>query len=174
MPVRTIRGNHANWDGRLPTSGVCSAADARCGLDVLLVLVGAAASGCADPGDPGELDAPTTATATAEIRVCADGPTVEGIDVSKWQGEIAWDDVAAAGVTFAFIRTNHGLDILDEWYDFNWSEARRVGVLRGTYQYFAPEEDPIEQAELLLERMGPLEVGDLPPVLDVEEAAIRN
>jgi lysozyme len=129
---------------------------------VLLLL-----ASCAEP-------APPVGQAESEIRVCADGPVVEGIDVSKWQGEIDWDAVAGAGIRFAFIRTNHGLGILDEWYDFNWSEARRVGIRRGTYQYFAPDEDVIAQADLLLERMGPLEDGDLPPVLDVEEDGGRT
>src|SRR5262245_51757973 len=92
----------------------CSSVRAmRRGLVLLLV------AGCAEPVEVGET--------AAEIRVCADGPVVEGIDVSKWQGEIDWDAVAGAGIRFAFIRTNHGLSILDEWYDFNWSEARRVG-----------------------------------------------
>ena len=104
------------------------------------------------------------------VRVCADGPVVEGIDVSKWQGNIDWDSVANDGVMYALIRTNHGLDDLDEKYDYNWSEARRVGVLRGTYQYFLPSEDAVAQAQLLLDRMGPLQDDDLPPVLDVEEA----
>src|SRR5690349_6208546 len=111
---------------------------------------------------------PDTATVTEEVRVCADGPTVEGIDVSKWQGAIDWDAVAADGIRFAFIRTTDGTGYLDETYATNWSEARRVGVLRGTYQYFEPAQDPIAQADLLLDRMGPLEDGDLPPVLDVE------
>lgn len=130
---------------------------------VLIALAGCAASPEPDLGER-----------TADIRVCADGPVVEGIDVSKWQGEIDWEAVAGAGIRFAFIRTNHGLDILDEWYDYNWTEARRVGILRGTYQYFAPAEDPIAQADLLLDRMGPLEDGDLPPVLDVEQADGRT
>jgi lysozyme len=125
-----------------------------------------ALAGCAAPPELGH--------EAAEIRVCADGPVVEGIDVSKWQAEIDWDAVAGAGIRFAFIRTNHGLDILDQWYDYNWTEARRVGILRGTYQYFAPAEDPIAQADLLLDRMGPLEDGDLPPVLDVEQADGRT
>jgi len=128
----------------------------------IIVLLGWA--GCAAP------DETEVGESAAEVRVCADGPVVEGIDVSKWQGEIDWDAVAGAGIRFAIIRTTHGLGTLDEWYDFNWSEARRVGVLRGTYQYFAPASDPVAQADLLLDRMGPLEEGDLPPVLDVEQA----
>ena len=33
---------------------------------------------------------------------------VNGIDVSKWQGTIAWPDVAASGVRFAMIRLGYG------------------------------------------------------------------
>jgi lysozyme len=134
-------------------------AHARVHSAVLVLLT----AGCIERADPD----PTSET-TSEIRVCADGPTVEGIDVSKWQGAIDWDAVASDGIAFAFIRTSHGLGYVDEYYDANWSEARRVGIVRGTYQYFAPGEDVIAQAELLLDRMGPLEPGDLPPVLDVE------
>jgi GH25 family lysozyme M1 (1,4-beta-N-acetylmuramidase) len=100
--------------------------------------------------------------------VCARGPTVAGIDVSKWQGDMNWDQIAGAGVKFAFIRVNHGLDDVDEKFAFNWPEARRVGIARGAYQYFLPNEDAVAQADLFLERLGPLEPGDLPPVLDVE------
>lgn len=105
-----------------------------------------------------------------ELRVCADGPTVDGIDVSKWQGTIDWDAVAGDGVRFAFIRVSHGILTYDTQYTRNWAEARRVGILRGTYQYFQPDQDPIAQADLLLENMGTLAPDDLPPVIDVEAA----
>ncbi len=103
-----------------------------------------------------------------ELRVCADGPTVDGIDVSRWQGTIDWDAVAGDGVRFALIRVSHGVLTYDAEYTRNWAEARRVGVLRGTYQFFQPDQDPIAQADLLLSNMGTLEPDDLPPVIDVE------
>lgn len=109
-------------------------------------------------------------TAISEVRVCADGPTVEGIDVSVYQGAIDWDAVANAGIGFAFIRTSHGLGTLDSRYADNWGEAHRVGIPRGTYQYFSPGQDPVAQADLLIDRMGDFVDGDLPPVLDVEQA----
>jgi lysozyme len=122
-----------------------------------LVTLGACAS--EEPSFGGQHEA---------LRVCADGPTLDGIDVSKWQGTIDWDAVAADGVQFAFIRVSHGLLTYDEQYTRNWAEARRVGVLRGTYQFFQPDQDPIAQADLLLENMGTLAPDDLPPVIDVE------
>jgi len=71
-------------------------------------------------------------------------------------------------VQFAFIRVSHGLLTYDAQYTRNWAEARRVGVLRGTYQFFQPDQDPIAQADLLLTNMGTLAADDLPPVIDVE------
>jgi len=108
------------------------------------------------------------------LRVCADGPTVAGIDVSHWQGEIDWDRVAGAGVGFAIIRVADGTGTLDRQWGRNWPEARRVGILRGAYQYFRPDQDPIAQADLFLEHMGPLEDEDIAPVIDVETTGGRS
>ena len=102
------------------------------------------------------------------LTVCADGPTVDGIDVSKWQGSIDWRAVASDGVEFAFIRVSDGLQYNDEYFDANWSGARANGIIRGAYQFFRPGQDAVAQADFLLSRMGPLEPGDLPPVIDVE------
>jgi len=130
-----------------------------------VVLAGLCATACVtDPADD------EVGQSEQYVRVCADGPTVAGIDVSKWQGQIDWDAVAADGIEFAFIRVSHGLEIYDEWFEYNWAEAKRVGIIRGVYQYFAPSQDARAQAQFLLDNMGPLEVGDLPPVIDVEQS----
>jgi lysozyme len=129
------------------------------GLLALLLVAGALPACGADP----------TAVQTARpSEVCGDGPTLFGIDVSKWQGSIDWDAVAADGVVFAFIRVSDGIAYPDSYFDINWSEAKRVGIIRGAYQFFRPGADAIAQADLLLDAMGPLETGDLPPVADVE------
>jgi len=99
---------------------------------------------------------------------CPDGATIDGIDVSYWQGSIDWDRVADDGVKFAFIRVSHGMETYDTRYTENWQGARDAGITRGTYQYFMAGDSAVDQANLLLDEMGPLEDGDLPPVLDVE------
>jgi lysozyme len=101
---------------------------------------------------------------------CADRATLRGIDVSKWQGEIDWRAVRGAGIRFAYIRVSDGLEAPDPLFARNWEDARLAGVTRGAYQYFRPEEDPEEQADLLLEATGAPRRGDLPPALDVEVA----
>ncbi len=93
---------------------------------------------------------------------------MRGIDVSKWQGEVDWRAVRAAGVRFAYIRVSDGATIMDGQFARNWEGARAAGMMRGVYQYFRPEEDPVVQADLLLAAMGPPRAGDLPPAIDVE------
>ena len=99
---------------------------------------------------------------------CPGRSAVRGIDVSKWQGRVDWRAVRAAGIRFAFVRVSDGTTVQDASFAQNWRGARAAGVVRGAYQYFRPEEDPIEQADLLLTTMGPLRAGDLPPALDLE------
>jgi len=103
--------------------------------------------------------------------VCASGATLDGIDVSYYDGQPDWDQIKNSGIAFAFIRVSDGTAHEDSEFSRNWSEARRVGVVRGVYQYFRPAVDPIAQADLLLAKMGTLEPGDLPPVIDVEDDA---
>jgi len=109
-------------------------------------------------------------TESYALKACPDGEMLDGIDVSKWQGSIDWSAVAADGIDFAFIRVSDGLHYQDSYFHENWSEAKAHGVVRGVYQFFRSDEDPTAQAQLLLDEMGPLEPGDLPPVCDVETA----
>jgi lysozyme len=99
---------------------------------------------------------------------CKLGPTTAGIDVSYYQGDITWSRVRRAGVQFAFIRVADGTTILDSQFAANWAGARRAGVLRGAYQFFRPEEDPIEQANVLVRELRARGRGELPPVIDIE------
>jgi lysozyme len=111
--------------------------------------------------------APNDDTSSA-LTSCAKGPTIEGIDVSKWDGTIDWNAVAQSGRAFAFIRVSDGLTHYDPQFDANWANAKAAGLYRGVYQFFRPTEDATAQADLLLSHMGTLGPGDLPPVLDVE------
>jgi lysozyme len=65
------------------------------------------------------------------VKVCAAGQTVEGIDVSKYEGTIDWKAVQSAGVAFAFIRVSDGLNSHDGYFASNWANAKAAGVYRG-------------------------------------------
>jgi lysozyme len=99
---------------------------------------------------------------------CKLGQTVAGIDVSYYQGAIAWPRVRRAGVRFAFVRAYDGLFTFDASFVANWKGAGTAGVLRGAYQYFRPAASAIEQADALVRVLRTYGAGELPPVLDVE------
>lgn len=100
--------------------------------------------------------------------VCGGGSTVKGIDVSYYQGTIDWMRVKNDGVRFAFLRVSDGTGFVDPKFPTYWAQSKAAGVVRGAYQYFRPNQDPIAQADLLLAKIGTLDPDDLPPVIDVE------
>jgi lysozyme len=125
-------------------------------LGVCVVGLGACGGGTAD----------NVGSTEAEVRSCPGGSTVEGVDVSKYEGDIDWNAVKQSGRAFAFIRVSDGLTHYDAYFDTNWSNAQTAGVYRGAYQFFRPNEDATAQADLLLSHGGGN--GEIPPVLDVE------
>jgi MYXO-CTERM domain-containing protein len=125
------------------------------------------ASACATDVAP---PSPELAEVAQTVSVCAGPTTTYGIDVSRFQGDINWDMVAASDVKFAFIQISRSLTDIDAKFPYNWRRAKEVGILRGAYQRFHPDEDVLGQADLFLSKLGPFQAGDLPPVLDVEDA----
>jgi GH25 family lysozyme M1 (1,4-beta-N-acetylmuramidase) len=115
------------------------------------------------------LEPAVTETAQA-ASVCADGPTTFGIDVSRFQGDINWAQVKGAGVKFAWIQISRSLTDIDVKFPYNWQQAKANGILRGAYQRFHPAQDVMAQAKLFLDKLGPFEAGDMPPMLDVEDS----
>jgi lysozyme len=93
---------------------------------------------------------------------------LQGIDVSKYQGNVNWPAVAAAGNAFAFARVSYGISSKDAFFDANWTGMKNAGVLRGAYQFFRASQDPRAQADLLVSMVQSLGPGDLPPVIDIE------
>jgi lysozyme len=104
-------------------------------------------------------------------KLCPGADRVEGIDVSFYQGDVDWPAVKASGREFAIVRVSDGLGNPDSFFAKNWAGAKAAGLIRGTYQFFRPEEDAVAQAKMVLDGIGnKLEPGDLPPAIDVEAA----
>ena len=91
-----------------------------------------------------------------------------GIDVSHHQGAIDWAKVKAAGVNYCFMKATEGSTFKDKRFDFNWNQAKAHGIVRGAYHFFRPNAPVTRQVDNLVGKVGKLEVGDLPPVLDAE------
>jgi lysozyme len=92
---------------------------------------------------------------------------IQGIDVSRWQGEIDWEKVKDAGTRFAFIKATEGGDHLDPSFRKNWEGAKRAGVPRGAYHFVWWCRSAKDQVRWF-KRHIPRDKDALPPVLDVE------
>jgi lysozyme len=98
---------------------------------------------------------------------------IHGIDVSRYQQTIAWEEVRAMKVKdislrFAFIKATEGIENIDPQFRRNWKRSKASGMVRGAYHFFIGSKDGRLQAENFIKRVH-LESGDMPPVLDVEQ-----
>ncbi len=98
--------------------------------------------------------------------------TVHGIDVSRHNGEIWWEQIAKTQIdshkiAFAFMKATEGMFYYDREYADNWHSARKAGIIRGAYHYFRPSVSASWQAWNFILNSG-VGKGDLPPVLDLE------
>ena len=97
--------------------------------------------------------------------------TILGIDVSKWQGNIDWQQVANDGKVFAFVKATEGKTYTDPKFATNASNGNSAGVVMGVYHFARPDnntgaEDATNFVTVAGNYMG---AGFLPPVLDFED-----
>jgi lysozyme len=92
---------------------------------------------------------------------------IHGIDVSKYQGNVDWQAVHAAGIQFAWLKATEGANHLDPKFLHNWAAAKAAGVPRGAY-HFVYWCRPWQEEIAWFERNVPVDEDALPPVLDVE------
>jgi lysozyme len=98
--------------------------------------------------------------------------TIHGIDVSRHQSAIDWNDVKAMQdknikIGFGFIKATEGIQNVDGQFKRNWAAAKKAAVARGAYHFFNPSKSGKDQAENFIETVS-LSSGDLPPVVDIE------
>lgn len=98
---------------------------------------------------------------------------VHGIDISRWQGNIDWNQVRQSGVSFAFIKATEGGDHSDPLFQRYWREAAQARIPRGAYHYYYFCRTGAEQAAWFIRNV-PRERGALPPVLDIEWTDSKN
>jgi len=92
---------------------------------------------------------------------------VKGIDVSHYQDVIDWKSIAESGIFFVFVKATEGMTLKDKLFNRNWERIKREGIRRGAYHFFRPTISAEMQAKHFSESVE-LEMGDFPPILDVE------
>jgi len=102
------------------------------------------------------------------------GYATHGIDVSRYQKCIDWELVSSMRdrgqrISFAIAKATEGTNLKDRCFDQNWKGMKKHQILRGAYLYFHPNKNGKAQADYFISNVK-LESGDLPPVIDIEEA----
>lgn len=97
---------------------------------------------------------------------------MRGIDVSKWQGNIDWQKVKAAGIEFAIIRAGYGNSAAqkDQFFEQNYCGAKAAGLHVGAYWYSYANSfrEAIQEAEAFRKVIAGKQF-DMPVYLDMEE-----
>lgn len=111
------------------------------------------------------------------------GPPYRYIDVSRYQGEIDWAQVAAAGYKGAMLKTvstNRKLSkradglYIDPTFETNYRNARAAGLDVGVYYYTYATSEAMADAELALVRQAVYgKELTLPLAVDVEENKLK-
>ena len=98
----------------------------------------------------------------------------DGIDVSKHNGVIKWDEVAKnENVKFVYIKATEGKNHTDRRYSWNIRDARKAGLKVGSYHFFTSSGSATAQFAHF-STVVRKEEQDLIPVLDVEASGIKG
>ena len=60
---------------------------------------------------------------------------LKGIDVSAWQGRIDWKTVADYGMDFAILRITEAGNVIDKYFERNYTECQKYNIPTGVYKY---------------------------------------
>lgn len=125
----------------------------------------------------------STLTGTSTATAAVTGVARVGIDVSKWQGSIDWDEVVGDGISFAIIRaaawvgerSSDGKEGIDDYWATNASECERLGLPFGAYiySYATTVSAAREEADYIL---GIVDGYDLtyPVYIDIEDSSVTG
>ena len=117
---------------------------------------------------------PAVYAASGLFRAASTSSYVEGIDVSKWQGDINWSMVRAAGKKFTIAKATEGVGYKDGKYERNKAGAMGEGIAFGAYHFARPDLNGgttggAEEADWFVDTAGYAN-GMIIPTLDLERA----
>lgn len=98
---------------------------------------------------------------------------MQGIDVSKWQGQIDWSKVRLSGIRFAILKcggSDAGL-YTDKTFEYNYKEAKKNGIAVGAYYFVGRDCITYEAGQADAKRMLSICAGkefELPLFIDCE------
>ncbi|RKN51613.1 lysozyme, partial [Streptomyces klenkii] len=97
--------------------------------------------------------------------------TVEGVDVSSHQGNVAWSTLWNAGNRFAYVKATEGTSYRNPYFAQQYNGSYNVGMIRGAYHFALPNvSSGATQANFFASNGGgwSRDGRTLPGVLDIE------
>ncbi|MBC2873510.1 MULTISPECIES: lysozyme [Streptomyces] len=97
--------------------------------------------------------------------------TVEGVDVSSHNGNVAWSTLWNSGARFAYVKATEGTGYTNPYFAQQYNGSYNVGMLRGSYHFALPDHaDGAAQANYFADHGGGWSADGrtLPGVLDME------
>jgi GH25 family lysozyme M1 (1,4-beta-N-acetylmuramidase) len=138
---------------------------------LVLALIATTFSDAASAGSRHDGTASAGGRPAARATTMAQPPnTLPGIDVSHWQNEIDWTQVAASGVRFVIMKATEGRTFTDPNYASNRAGAAAAGLTITAYHFANPGTaavDPIIEADHFVD-VAQIGSGNVIPVLDLE------
>ncbi len=173
----------------MPASGTTRmlrrAATAAASAALLVGVVAAVPAQAAKPGTPanfhpeqdyagstvaaheGRGDAADTASAFAALAVTQ----TKGMDVSSYQGNVAWSTAYANGGRFAYVKATEGTSYTNAYFTQQYNGSYNAGMIRGAYHFALPNvSSGATQAAYFVAHGGgwSKDGKTLPPALDIE------
>ncbi|WPO42027.1 GH25 family lysozyme [Tardiphaga sp. 42S5] len=104
-----------------------------------------------------------------EIKIfrAPDTYSIQGVDVSHYNGSIDWKRVSKSRIAFAYMKATEGANFVDETFDRNWKESKQSGIVRGGYHVFNFCKSAKEQFENI-KAVIPKDRDALPIAIDVQ------
>ena len=133
----------------------------QCSRPLLTIIVAMALlCGCRDNGN--------TDVAKRQVQPRNKEAKYDGIDISSYQGYIDWEKVSSdKDIRFVYIKATEGATYRSPHYAHNITQARRNGMLVGSYHYVTSTATIDEQFDNF-SKYALKSVQDLIPMLDVE------
>lgn len=96
------------------------------------------------------------------------GYPVRGADLSSHNGDVDFNALKDAGISFVFLKATEGSGFKDSRFDSNYGAARRAGLKTGAYHFFRFDQPGYMQALNIMHSLRGKRL-DLPVAIDVEE-----
>ncbi|RKE17792.1 lysozyme [Streptomyces sp. TLI_171] len=112
-------------------------------------------------------DTSATASTFAALAVTQ----TKGMDVSGWQGNVAWSTAYANGGRFAYVKATEGTTYTNPYFAQQYNGSYNVGMIRGAYHFALPNNSSgATQAAYFVAHGGgwSKDGKTLPPALDIE------